>query len=164
VPTDITCESGSEEWGTPEDFFKAIAWVWGPFDLDPCCTPANAKAKRYFTKEADGLKQQWFGRVFVNPPFNRKKKMYVGPWVQKAEAERNNCKAIVMLLPARTGTKWWQEIVMPAAHKIFFVKGRLKFVQEGKDSAATFPSAIVIFLPEGEGYNRPEFDIWDKTR
>ena len=49
---------------------------------------------------------------------------------------------IVMLLPARTDTRWFHEFIYKKA-KIRFVRGRLKF-GDGKNSAP-FPSMVVIF-------------------
>ena len=49
---------------------------------------------------------------------------------------------VVMLLPARTDTKWFHDWVLPYG-KIEFLRGRLKF--GGCDNPAPFPSMIVIF-------------------
>lgn len=59
-----------------------------------------------------------------------------------AELEKRS-KIIVFLIPSRTDTKWWHDIVLKRAMEIRFVKGRLKF-GENKNSAP-FPSVIVIF-------------------
>jgi len=48
----------------------------------------------------------------------------------------------VMLIPARTDTRYWHEYVMKA-NDLFFVKGRLKF--GNGENSAPFPSAVVIF-------------------
>ncbi len=167
----VQLESNSENWGTPDVLFNQISAVWGPFDLDAAADEDNAKAswwygsylvagERQFT---DGLTLPWLGRVFCNPPFNRAKKLYVGPWVKKAveEAENGNAELVVMLLPARTDTKWWQDLVMTKADEVYFVRGRVKFVQDGKTNSATFPSAIVIFKQGGN--SRPVFDVWTQA-
>lgn len=59
------------EWATPSDFFARIQERYGPFDLDPAATAANAKAPRFFTKEDNGLAQEWRGAVYCNPPYGR---------------------------------------------------------------------------------------------
>lgn len=54
--------SNTPEWSTPQDFFGKLDEEFH-FDLDVCATPENAKCKRYFTKDDDGLSQQWGGRL-----------------------------------------------------------------------------------------------------
>lgn len=69
-------------------------------------------------------------------------------WVKKAYEEyMRGCKTIVMLLPARTDTKWFHEYIYGKA-EIRFVKGRLKF--GGAKDAAPFPSMVVVFKKEME--------------
>lgn len=48
---------------------------------------------------------------------------------------------VVMLLPARTDTRWFHEYIYNKA-ETRFIKGRLKF---GGKNAAPFPSMIVVF-------------------
>ena len=52
---------------------------YGPFDLDVCALPDNAKCQRYFTPEVDGLKQAWQGRCWMNPPYGKA----IAPWIRK---------------------------------------------------------------------------------
>lgn len=85
--------------------------------------------------------QDWSGEtVFCNPPYGRK---VTGEWVKKCFDESPHCKNIVMLIPARTDTKWFHQYIYHKAKEIRFVKGRLKF-GECKD-AAPFPSMVVVF-------------------
>lgn len=158
---DVLFASGSEEWATPNDFFDHyLARLWGPFDLDPAATAENTKADAFYTADDDGLARPWYGRVFVNPPFNRRRKMSVGPWVKKAveEVEAGHANLVCMLLPSRTDTKWWHDYVMRKASAVHLVRGRLCFVQDGgrggKRQPAPFPSAVVIFAP---GATNPAF-------
>ena len=51
---------------TPQDFFDRLNALWA-FDLDVCATPENAKCARYFTKEQDGLAQEWGGADMDEP-------------------------------------------------------------------------------------------------
>ena len=52
--------SNTPEWATPQDFFNNLDAEFH-FDLDVCATSENAKCKKYFTKDDDGLSQQWGG-------------------------------------------------------------------------------------------------------
>lgn len=60
------------ESGTPPEVIAYARYVMGDIDLDPASSMYwnhhIVKAKRYFTKEDDGLVQPWAGRVLLNPP------------------------------------------------------------------------------------------------
>lgn len=126
-------------WETPKDFFEKLDAEFG-FTLDVCALPENAKCKRYFTPQVDGLKQEWKGVCWMNPPYGRE----IGKWVAKALVSATCGATVVCLLPARTDTLWWQSFVLQAS-EIRFVRGRLRFV--GAKSSAPFPSAVVVFRP-----------------
>ena len=53
--------SNSNEWATPTDFYKELDAEFH-FNLDPCATLSNAKCKRFYTIEDDGLTKEWGGR------------------------------------------------------------------------------------------------------
>tara|TARA_Y100000310_G_scaffold258604_1_gene267067 strand:+ start:450 stop:941 length:492 start_codon:yes stop_codon:yes gene_type:complete len=136
----VMFSSKSGEWTTPQDFYEKLSWRLGPFDLDPCATASNTKCENFYTEADDGLSQDWTGHtVFVNPPYGRG----VEKWIEKGFlAGKDPDTRVVMLIPARTDTKYWHEYVMKAA-KIYFVKGRLKFGDS--TNSAPFPSAVVVF-------------------
>lgn len=52
--------SASDEWETPQDLFDDLD-VRFHFQTDVCATPQNAKCQRFFTKEQNGLLQDWGG-------------------------------------------------------------------------------------------------------
>ena len=79
--------------------------------------------------------------MFCNPPYGRD----IDRWIRKAVEEAGNGAVVVMLIPARTDTKWFHDLVFPYGD-IRFVKGRLKF-GDGKN-AAPFPSMVVVFAME----------------
>lgn len=132
----IHFSSKSNDWSTPKEFFDTLNKEF-KFNLDPCASNENAKCINYFTKEIDGLSKSWDGfNVFCNPPYGRE----IGKWVKKAsEAKRG---VVVMLIPARTDTKYFHEFIYNKA-EIRFLKGRLKF--GGVRNSAPFPSMLVIF-------------------
>ena len=59
--------SNTSEWETPTAFFKALDAEFH-FTLDPCATHENAKCKRYYTIEDDGLTQNWGGAESLLQP------------------------------------------------------------------------------------------------
>lgn len=136
---DVHFSSASEEWATPQDFFDALDAEFH-FTLDPCSTDENAKCEKHYTKEQDGLKQDWTGEtVFCNPPYGRG----IGKWIAKCyEHFRSGAGTAVMLIPARTDTKAFHEYIYGKA-EIRFIRGRLKF--NGSKWSAPFPSMVVVY-------------------
>jgi phage N-6-adenine-methyltransferase len=126
--------SKTDLWATPQNFFDELDKEYR-FDLDACALPQNAKCDRFFSPEQDGLKQEWTGTVWCNPPYGRE----IGKWVKKAHDSK--C-TVVMLLPARTDTGWFHDYIYGKA-EIRFVRGRLRF--GGAEWNAPFPSMVVIY-------------------
>lgn len=137
MATSKTCE-----WGTPRDLFAKLNDEFA-FDLDPASSHINAKCDRHYTMAENGLVQPWGGSVYVNPPYGAA----IAQWVDRAIQEPPRCNNIVMLLPARTDTRWFHRLMNVGA-EIRFIKGRLRFeLDDGTPAApATFPS-IVVVLP-----------------
>ena len=133
----VHASSKTVEWATPQDFFDKCAERFGPFDLDVCATHENAKCVRYFTKDDDGLVQQWRGICWMNPPYGR----VLRSWMKKAFESSLLGAKVVCLIPARTDTGWWHEYAMRG--EIEFIRGRLKF--GGAKDNAPFPCALVVF-------------------
>jgi phage N-6-adenine-methyltransferase len=132
--------SKTDEWSTPQDFFDELNKEFN-FTLDPCATPENAKCEKYYTKEDDGLKQDWSGEtVFCNPPYGRA----IKDWVKKCyEESKKPNTTVVMLIPARTDTSYFHDYIYHKAKEIRFIRGRLKF--GNAKNSAPFPSMVVIF-------------------
>lgn len=130
--------SAKTDWETPQGIFDELDGEFH-FQLDPCASDSNTKCKAYFS--SDGLERGWanYGSVFVNPPYGRG----LGDWVKKAQVESQSGCVVVMLLPARTDTRWFHDWVLPWAKEIRFIRGRLKF--GGATNSAPFPSMIVVF-------------------
>ena len=131
--------SSTPEWATPQKFFDELNEEFC-FTLDPCCTHDNAKCEKHYTKEEDGLSQNWGGQiVFCNPPYGRE----LPKWVKKCYEESRHA-VVVMLIPARTDTRWFHDYIYHKA-EIRFVKGRLRFGNATQN--APFPCMIVVFRP-----------------
>jgi phage N-6-adenine-methyltransferase len=132
-------KSTSGEWDTPQTFYDKLNKGFG-FSLDPCATRGNTKCKKYFTEAQNGLLQDWGGhRVFVNPPYGRN----IGDWIKKGlEESTKPHTTVVILVPARTDTRWWHDYVMKAK-EVHLVRGRLTF--GASTSPAPFPSAVIVF-------------------
>ena len=130
--------SNSSEWETPQELFDQLNAEFH-FTLDPCSTDSNAKCPKHYTREQDGLKQDWTGeRVFCNPPYGREQIK----WVRKCYRQFVGGGFAVMLIPARTDTKIFHDYILHKS-EIRFLKGRLHF--SGAEWNAPFPSMIVIY-------------------
>lgn len=128
----------SVEWYTPPWVFDALGVG---FDLDPASPVGGLPwipATHQLSAVDDGLRQEWHGRVWLNPPY--------GPgierWLGKL-AEHGDGMALVF---NRSDTRWWQRVV-PRATAICFMSGRLRFVRsdgvEGGHPGA--PSVLIAF-------------------
>lgn len=144
--------SNKNYWETPQEFFEKLNREFN-FGLDAASTSDNAKCERYFTELENGLEQDWRGNVFCNPPYGRE----IGDWVKKAHDESlvNTNGVIVLLIPARTDTRYWHDYIFNKASEIRFLKGRLKFELNGASKQpAPFPSAVVIYKSNDVGNSR----------
>ena len=131
--------SATDNWSTPQDFFDKLNDEFH-FTLDVCADENNHKCEHYYTKEIDGLSRPWIGTIWCNPPYGRK----IGEWLRRALFASVAGNTIVMLLPARTDTKWFHDYIYNKSNtEIRFIKGRLKF--GGCKNSAPFPSMVVIF-------------------
>lgn len=136
--------SQSDDWATPQIVFDHLNALFGPFTLDPCATPDNAKCSRFYTPDDDGLAQDWGQEtVFMNPPYGRA----ISHWIRKAYRASLHGATVVCLIPARTDTRYWHTCVM-RAREIHLIKGRICF-GEGQHPAP-FPSVVVVFRPPKE--------------
>lgn len=138
---DSLFSSKTVEWETPQMLFDELNAEFS-FTLDPCSTDENAKCAKHYTKEQDGLKQDWTGEViYCNPPYGRE----MPKWIKKCYEHFKNGGVAVMLIPARTDTKAFHEYIYGKA-ELRFIKGRLHF--GNSKNSAPFPSMIVIYKHE----------------
>ena len=134
--------SNADCWATPPEFFEELNKEFD-FDTDVCALPENTKCPHYYSPDDDGLRQNWTGSCWCNPPYGRQ----IGKWVEKAYMSSKLGATVVMLLPARTDTAWFHDYIYGKA-EIRFVRGRLKFV--GAKYKAPFPSMVAVFRGKGD--------------
>lgn len=137
--------SDSIEWHTPDYIVKWCQdkfFISGHiFSLDVASTNENKKAPSNYTKQQNGLIRPWFGHVWLNPPYGRE----ISQWIRRTIKSLSDCNSITLLLPARTDTRWFFDLVQNNYEKhIYFLKGRIKFSGKG---SAPFPSVIVHLKP-----------------
>lgn len=129
----------THEWLTPPSILAAL----GPFDLDPCAPAVRPwpTAARHFTRADNGLMLPWFGRVWLNPPYDTEQ---LGRWLARM-AEHDHGTALIF---ARTETAAFFSWVWERAAAALFLRGRLNFcLPDGavarKNSGA--PSVLVAY-------------------
>lgn len=127
-------KSLSVEWATPKHLYDALNAEFS-FDFDPCPLGGCENA-------LSPLFVEWTSRrVFCNPPYGN-----ISEWLNRGR----EADVAVFLIPARTDTRWFHELVLPYAAEIRFVRGRVKFQPndpkwKSGGGGAPFPSMIVIF-------------------
>lgn len=131
--------STTNEWLTPPELVKKF----GEFNLDPCASHYQKwklAQKEYFIED-NGLQQDWEGRVWMNPPYDRT----IKDWVRKFYEHGHG----VALLPSRTGTSWFHDYVFSKG-AVIFLKGRIKFIgyKDYKQFAGMFDSILWIMNQE----------------
>lgn len=60
----VMYSSKTDQWATPQEFFDELNSEFH-FDLDPCADAENHKCNKYFTKEQNGLLQNWGGALRI---------------------------------------------------------------------------------------------------
>ena len=124
----VLFKSQTVEWPTPAKVYEELDREFH-FNFDPC--PISGTEDGLAT-----LFQSWAGRrLFVNPPY--------GPQIRKWLERAHEAEVAVFLIPARTDTRWFHDLVLPKAIEIRFIRGRLTF--GGAKHPAPFPSMVVIF-------------------
>ena len=119
---------------------KWIIDALGPFDLDPCAAYSRPWDCAFQNYTALGLSRDWFGFVWLNPPFHR---YTVKNWIYQM-AQHNNG---VALLHARTETEWFRPCWQHAS-AILFMAQRIAFCRpDGSEQPANSgaPPVLVAF-------------------
>lgn len=138
--SNVLFSSKSDDYSTPQYLFNTLNDEFH-FTLDPCATDENTKCDKYYTISENGLNFSWDRHcVFCNPPYSQIQK-----WVKKCAEEAQKGTTVVMLIPARTDTRWFHDYIYKKS-EIRFIKGRLRF--GNSKNSAPFPSMIVIWRGE----------------
>jgi phage N-6-adenine-methyltransferase len=144
--------TGFYEWYTPPQFIESAREAMGDIDLDPATSHEAqnvVNAKAFFTKEDDGLKKEWNGRVWLNPPYSQP---LLGDFVSKLvdEYTSGSVKQAIILTHNFTDTGWFHRAASVAS-AICFTRGRINFYGEkGGPGSPTNGQAFCYF---GEDVN-----------
>ncbi len=115
------------EWYTPPEVIDAARAVMGGIDVDPAtCAGAQriVQAARWYTKDDDGLKHDWPGRVWLNPPYStREVQQFTQRLIHQVEAGVTH--QAVLLVNNATDTDWCQALLR--RYPVCLTDGRVKF-------------------------------------
>jgi hypothetical protein len=168
--------SESVEWYTPARYIEAAREALGGIDLDPASSAqANetVKAGRFFTREEDGLAQDWNGRVWLNPPYAKSQDhgSLAGAFCDKAiaEYESGSVEACIILVNSLHSQQWQDPLY---DYLVCLVDHRIQFVSaDGEENKnPTFQNIFVYLGAEARRFTRVfralgrvlhEFDLGD---
>jgi ParB family chromosome partitioning protein len=147
--------SASVEWYTPPRYLEAAREVLGEIDLDPASSAqANVvvRATQFFSMEDDGLAQDWFGRVFMNPPYGKTADggSLAGAFCNKAieQYQAGSIEAgiiLVNLLPSQA----WQASLYD--YPVCLVDHRIQFVSaDGEENKSPTFQNVFTYLGSDE--------------
>lgn len=130
----------TDEWYTPKEIIHAL----GVFDTDPCApmNPIYRTAKVMYNKEDDGLSKDWYGRVWLNPPYSR-------PLIEQFVSRMSKHGNGIALLFNRCDSKMFQDVIFQTATAILFIKGRIKFLKQDGSTAGS-PGCGSVLIAFGE--------------
>lgn len=131
--------SKSDEHNTPAHIIHLARKVFGEIDLDPMSNKVANRtvgAAKFFTKEQDGLQQNWEGKIWLNPPFSLADRA-VAKLIHWHESGHNEA---LLLLKSAPDTKRHQSLF---PYPFCDINYRIKFDAPGNKTSAPFP--VVIF-------------------
>ena len=102
----VANNSGDNEWYTPAEYIEAAREVMGSIDLDPASNEyANktVKASTYYTEETNGLDKEWFGNIWMNPPYST---ALIKEFAEKLS--NSTFKQAIVLVNNATDTAWFK--------------------------------------------------------
>lgn len=110
--------NGTDEWYTPIEIINSL----GEFDLDPCAPvrPLWPTARVMYNKNDDGLTKEWFGRVWLNPPYSRP---LLTSFIKRMVDHNNG----IALLFNRCDNVMFQDVIFPTAKAMMFLRKRIRF-------------------------------------
>ena len=153
----------SNEWYTPARYIEAARAVMGSIDLDPAsCELANrtVKASRFYSKEQNGLAQEWYGNVWLNPPYGReggaRNMAYTAPgtsvgklWIDKLIHDYQSGKVSAAILLGKADVKqiWFEPLW---DYLICFAQNRVYFERPGQSPERIMFGTCFVYLGSNE--------------
>jgi phage N-6-adenine-methyltransferase len=155
-PVRGTQGTGDNEWFTPVEHIERARRVLGEIDLDPAShskAQKRIKAAQFFTKKDDGLKREWLGKVWLNPPYVQPDiELFVDKLLLELTAGR--ATEAILLTHNYTDTAWFQKAAS-RSRAICFTRGRIAFeAPTGEVAAPTQGQAFFYFGRDAKAFER----------
>lgn len=144
----VTINSHDDEWYTPEQYIEAAREVMGSIDLDPASNDfANetVKASVYYDEARNGLEQEWWGNIWLNPPYSS---ALIQQFAEKL-ADSLFRQAIVLVNNA-TETSWFRTLI-ENADAVVFPTGRIKYRKRDGEKGTPLQGQAFIYFGDAPG-------------
>lgn len=139
----VTNNSKDDEWYTPEQYIETARRVMGSIDLDPASNDfANetVKATAYFDEYVNGLEQEWYGNIWLNPPYSS---ILIQRFADKV-AESTFEQAVILVNNA-TETGWFRKLIEKAS-AVVFTTGRIKYRKRDGEKGTPLQGQAFIYI------------------
>lgn len=160
----VAQNSGENEWYTPPQFIESARAVMDSIDLDPASSEiANrtVKAEKYYSKEDNGLGQQWHGNIWMNPPYAQPLMSQFAEAVA-AKYESGEIDQAIVLVNNATETQWWQRMAS-CSSAVCFPKTRIKFLDPNGNPGAPLQGQSILYFGKYETAFVDEFSKYGAT-
>ena len=153
----VSHATGENEWYTPPKYTEAARRVMGGIDLDPASSDiANRSiaAKQYYTEETDGLAWDWYGRVWMNPPYSQP---LISHFCKKLADDLDNgfIDEAITLTNNATETKWFGWLARRCSAICFPNPGRIKFIdRDGNAGGAPLQGQAIMYFGPSRKINK----------
>lgn len=145
--------SGDNEWYTPARYVDMAREVMGTIDTDPASNPTaqrTVRATTYYTAETNGLDKEWYGKVWMNPPYSRD---LIPAFAAKIVSEYRSGRVseAILLTNNATDTGWFASF-FGVASAFCFTKGRIRFESPTRQNGGTLQMGQVFtYLGDNPG-------------
>lgn len=138
----VAHNSQDNEWYTPSKYIESARKVMGTIDLDPASNEyANetVKADRYYTEETNGLVQEWYGNIWMNPPYSA---TLIKEFTDKLA--NSHFEQAIILVNNATETAWFRQLIEKAS-AVVFTSGRIRFEKRNGTIGAPLQGQAFIY-------------------
>ena len=133
IGVDIVDNNTTDDHYTPAFIFKALNL---DFDIDVAAPVGGVPwipCKKYYTLLDDGLRSDWTGLIWCNPPYSK-----ITPWALKMLNHGNG----IALLPV--GKSQWFDLLWKEADGILGLPSNLKFIKSDQSVAGIMTTTVLF--------------------